>query len=225
MSPPSLNHPDGLDLPTASGTVNERIEKALEYNYDNDPFLPADVIAELTTKEVILAELSHLRKGDELLWLVDYVLDQATRSTILFLLLARCGKLASLWQLAQDGFRDDDLPVQSTRRSIRSISSNAASCPPRKWPLVDAWGFNDSTCFNSTQWIFMAPVFTMERFHLDVEKKAPLPFMSKTNHGFEGNFSFVYEVEVHQAHQKVVATVSCLHPHWDRAEHAPLQRA
>jgi serine/threonine protein kinase len=66
------------------------------------------------------------------------------------------------------------------------------------------WDLNDLFCMR--QWIFLAPVFTKEKFHHELENKSCFPFMIRHNPEGKGHYSSVCKVEIHGAHQTVFSS-------------------
>jgi hypothetical protein len=69
------------------------------------------------------------------------------------------------------------------------------------------WPFDDIHDFYETQWQFLAPVFTKEKYRHDLHRDCPLPCISKGAMVKDSHFSLVYEVEVHDDHQCVIRVV------------------
>ncbi|KAL0778201.1 hypothetical protein CaCOL14_005854 [Colletotrichum acutatum] len=74
----------------------------------------------------------------------------------------------------------------------------------KRWPLFASRRKLTLDSFFHSQWQFLAPVFTANSFRHKLHPSCPLPFTVKINHQKAGFFSSVFEVVIHDAHQKVL---------------------
>ncbi|KAF4785891.1 hypothetical protein HER10_EVM0011151 [Colletotrichum scovillei] len=73
----------------------------------------------------------------------------------------------------------------------------------KMWPLFASRRKATLDSFFHSQWQFLAPVFTTNSFRHKLHPSCPLPFIVKINHQKAGFFSSVFEVVIHDAHQKI----------------------
>ncbi|OHE97896.1 hypothetical protein CORC01_06759 [Colletotrichum orchidophilum] len=194
-------------------SLEDRITQGVIKTEDDKDFLPADKIEALTSRSVVEKELRKHVAKERLPYLVDYVTNPDQPAKRLFLTLVVRDDIQRLEALADapQKLHDKELPVKVaksidettgamsfTMQSIESGKMWFEFASPRK-------SYLDS--FFHSQWQFLAPVFTTDSFRHELHPMCPLPFIKKINHHKTGFFSSVFEVVIHDAHQKVLPTV------------------
>jgi hypothetical protein len=174
-------------------------------------FLPFNVVDDLTTRELVLAEIEAAGIADNLhAPLADFVLKDAKR---VFLMLVWSEEVGALPDLYDEGFSDQDLPIGLEQGSVgssrkfqyivRSWNESSTTLKPQQWAAFSTWKNKDLEHFEKGQWHFLAPKFEKQRFQYRLHPKRPLPFLSKTNFLEKvGFFSRVYQVGIHDAHHE-----------------------
>ncbi|KAM0427798.1 hypothetical protein ACHAPT_007255 [Fusarium lateritium] len=194
--------------------LRDKIFDAMKENNEGKEFIPADVIACLASRDAVEAELMHKFKNDLLTKLVDYVLNKPAIKV--FLILVSCQKISAMAKIYDSGFGDHHLPLDEQNSTnggkrqtqLQSLSQHDSSCSVLN-PLL-SWRLADRREFLEKQWVFMAPVFTREKFAYKLHTRCPLPFIpfsdeEQIENGTRGGLSgSVQEIKVHEAHQKVL---------------------
>ncbi|KAF6839177.1 serine/threonine protein kinase [Colletotrichum plurivorum] len=202
----SIQDPDVTRQP-----LEDRIRDNLETSYDGKEFLPESAIDELASPQIVRI---HLKAGlkvtpddASLESLVEYVTNPAEPAKKLFLLLSFCEELEELRTFRDAGFRDKHLPIaiekntaitEKYRYNVRSQDSN------QFWDVFSAWKAKNLEDFDGKQWRFLAPVFTPKKFDYTLGHHCPLPILRRIGHEKGGHFSTVFEVILHDAHQRVL---------------------
>ncbi|CAM1509806.1 Fc.00g001410.m01.CDS01 [Cosmosporella sp. VM-42] len=189
------------------GDLGDRISDQSCKNTDDRWFVPADAVDGLAPRDVIKKELEGKTGNVPLSSLVDYVLNKPAIKV--FLTLAYCYNMDAMVDIYRSGLCDEHLPIEqdianSTKQvSLRTLNANSTSQPD--WTPIIPWGGRRRREFLDRQWLFLAPVFTMDQFiYTLLSKQCPLP-ITNTKPGTQGGLSgSVNEVEVHPAHQKVL---------------------
>ncbi|KAK7454787.1 serine/threonine protein kinase [Colletotrichum acutatum] len=195
-----------LNSSVSDDSLEERIIQGLCKTDDDKDFLPADIIDVLTSRRIVEEELEAHVTSDQLSSLVAYVTNPYQPARRLFLTLVVCDDLKRLQDLADapQKFHDDDLPV----KVVKSPETNGYSMESieggKRWPLFASRRKLTLDSFFHSQWQFLAPVFTANSFRHKLHPSCPLPFTVKINHQKAGFFSSVFEVVIHDAHQKVL---------------------
>lgn len=205
------------NLEVTEQSLEDRIRAGLCESYDGGEFLPADSIEALTARDIVKSHLSkysglhELCSGTSLESIVEYIVDPAKPAKKLFLALAYCEELGKLRSLQDAGFRDEDLPIATEKKisaqgkifySVRTLKSK------KFWSVFSTWRNRDLELFHVQQWCFLAPVFTSTDFDYELDQNCPLPIVKQIEHQKGGFFSSVFEVEIHEAHQKVLDKVN-----------------
>jgi len=169
-------------------TLRTRITKArVESAMDHRMFVPANSIRELITKETIGLELSRVEKASE--ELSRYILSRASK---VFAILVYTKMASSIEDLLIAGFSDNSLPV-----TIQGLED------------ATPWSYDDISLFCDSQWMFLAPIFTKDRFVYELQGTCPLPFTSINQDSTRMSaFSIVQETTIHPAHQNIISLVS-----------------
>ncbi|KAM0332207.1 hypothetical protein ACHAQA_002482 [Verticillium albo-atrum] len=195
-----------MSAPTdaAGKELRKTIKSMLMRNHKKQSFLPADQAEKLTTRQMVVTELRRVYSNErDIQWLADYVVAESTKATALYLLMAHIKNLDALLDLATHGYGDADLPAYPAGNSLRSVNWTSKSGKPEFWPVLDKWDLDDIDMFGLRQWTFLAPVFSPEKFHHELEDDTCLPFIIHHSHRDRGHYSSVYEVAIHKAHQTV----------------------
>ena len=196
--------------------LKERILDAICKNTHHQNFLPADMIDNLSTPEIVQSELEDegVPISPEL---VQFASGPGKR---VFLTLAFVENMAALPSLYSAGFSDADLPIDFDRKfwRIKTGFLSVSTLDPRTdmpndrkvtpFSVQDWKPLSRLEKFASDQWIFLAPVFTKAKFRYNLHAKQPLPFLptlqAKDSHK-DGFFSRISRIQVHGAHLEGVA--------------------
>ncbi|KAK8091249.1 hypothetical protein PG994_000754 [Apiospora phragmitis] len=179
--------------------IRERIDAASVKNYEDNPFVPYDMIEQLVTRETVESYLSKL-KHENYRTLVDFVFD-GTGSRRLFLILSRSKMLPLLSSLSENKFDDGALPVRlESNGGIASIADGPDA--PKSYPFFKgAWDLNDCTLLAANQWLFLAPRFGDKTFHFNFTGQQTMPYLRlESNPASSGFFGEVFKAEIHRTH-------------------------
>ncbi|KXH67560.1 serine/threonine protein kinase [Colletotrichum salicis] len=207
--------PEATSSPLSSSvsddSLEERINRNLHKTDDEKDFLPADTIDAFTSRSIVEEELkAHVTSDmEQLSSLVAYVMNPDLPARRLFLILVVCDDLKRLQDLANapQKFHDVDLPVKVVKGPSATVYSMESIEGDRKWPLFSSRRKGTLDSFFHSQWQFLAPIFAANCFRHKLHPSCPLPFVVKINHQKAGFFSSVFEVVIHDAHQKVLPMV------------------
>ncbi|KAK1700649.1 hypothetical protein BDP55DRAFT_626207 [Colletotrichum godetiae] len=193
--------------------LDDKVHARVCRTADDKEFVPADAIESLTSRYIVERQLKAIVGAERSESLTDYVMNPKQPAKRVFLTLVVCDDLKRLQALADapERFRDNDLPVEVLTNpsdptgtacyDIRSIKSG------RIWPEFSSTKKQPLSNFSHHQWLFLAPIFTGDSFLHKLHSDCPLPIVQKINHQKTGFFSTVFEVVVHDAHQKVLPVV------------------
>lgn len=213
----SMDEDSEDDIPEGGAPdLCDKIYSAMQENTDGKEFIPADAIASLVSRGVVEAELVDIVKGDELVKVVNYVLNRPAIKV--FLILALSEHIGAMPEIYDSDFGDEHLPLveQATPgggKQLRSLYQDTDTSSALS-PLL-SWRISQRRRFFETQWAFMAPIFTKERFSYRLHHRCPLPFIPFTqndqvqNAALGGMSGSIQEIKVHEAHQKVLPQVRC----------------
>src|SRR3569833_505524 len=226
----------GTDEPQSD--LKERVFDALVENLHLLRFMPAAKIKKFTSRETDETELQEegLLGSDDADRLVAYA---SGRGKLVFLTLTYIENLQAIDSLRQNGFDDSHLPVGYAKRKsekkipgrkrilydIGPLDEVSNLLRPTRWDSflnTDLWSNRTLETFELYQWLFLAPIFTKDRFQHVFSEKRPLPFIRKEGAPKVGFFSRVYQVEIHEAHQHVLVRPSQPYQRLPRAICSPL---
>lgn len=96
---------------------------------------------------------------------------------------------------------DKDLPIDQAAATDGTI--DGVQVFPAAWQRRQRFGFL------ANQWLFLAPVFSIEKFNYELHKQCPLPTLDPTEpfNAKKGLSGSVRPVRLHKAHQKVPSNV------------------
>jgi hypothetical protein len=171
-------------------------------------FLPADLIEQLVTREIIREEL-ELEEAERRynldtarqVRLVDWILAEAKT---VFAITVTCGRnavdtLMTMNRFQRFNFNDARLPVDDPR-TTKNLVAHSSLTPEyfdsRIWSKFALYDFYEK------QWKFIAPIFGPSRYIYDLSSDAILPFFLAGDVPKMGAFSSVYQVKIHPAHLK-----------------------
>ncbi|KAH8890108.1 HET-domain-containing protein [Thozetella sp. PMI_491] len=195
--------------------LKERIYDELIRSTGEQEFLPANFIDLFTARERVIEVLNEegVEYDDDLL---AYASGEGKR---VFLTLVDIEKLEALQSLYEEGFNDSHLPVGETKTDrkrvgrkkimyeIRSLDEASNTLRADRWDSFaqDMWNNQSLKSFINTQWLFLAPVFTKDKFRYVFHQKRPLPYIDDGGAASKaGFFSRVTQVRIHDAHQQVL---------------------
>lgn len=161
-----------------------------------DFYLPNGCVEELITQSTIRENLKYYADISEQTLLVDFIEQRAKKVFAITILLVKDDELwQAMTRFQEHGFIDSLLPVSdidgSDVRNIREAFSDG-----KLWNLWRKFEFEKK------QWMFLAPVFTQHQLIYKFERDHILPFKSVSSKVKEGTFGDVFEVEIHESHQK-----------------------
>ncbi|KAI0107833.1 kinase-like protein [Nemania sp. FL0031] len=164
-------------------------------------FLPLDAIDETITSDLVASQLSlftRIFKPNVASQFSPRIVERARRT---FAILGLCRREAFIWDLFNEGFTDEHLPLARVQAEGLSNISNVLISPRGKRfecflklerEVVDN--------FLERQWQTLAPAFTIQGEHLDVNGGAPLPFYGIKKVPSSSLGSTVYRGMLHAAH-------------------------
>ncbi|KAF5555909.1 serine threonine kinase [Fusarium mexicanum] len=175
----------------------DECENAENENSSDEVFIPTTTI-ELLTSEECVSDILKERNCPNPDALKKRIYDEKCPAKIIFLILARAGKLDRTGQFLSNGFSDHHLPIDLrwTREGYKFKSAKDS-----KWttaPFGAGIDYNDVDYFIQKQWPFLAPIFE-KRFEYVLQQKVPLPLVKKGTPIVSG-FSSVSKIEMHPAH-------------------------
>lgn len=198
-------------------SLRKRIYESIIENTNGQQFLPDDQLDGLTTPEQIISAFEE----DGLEYDDDLVFFASVEARRVFLTLVKIENLQALKSLRLEGFNDSHLPVagreinsgkEEDKRwllyEIVSLDEVSNTLEPNGWRYFSSSAWTEN--FISSQWIFLAPVFTKDRLHYVIHPERPLPYISDDvppKLSAPSYFSEFLPVRIHDAHQLVFALV------------------
>ncbi|KAF5597145.1 serine threonine kinase [Fusarium pseudocircinatum] len=175
----------------------DECENAEKQNSSDEVFIPTTTI-ELLTSEDCVSDILKERNCPNQDALKKRIYDEKCPAKIIFLILARTGKLDRIDQFLSNGFSDHHLPIELlwTRGEYKFKSAKDSDWTTA--PFGAGIDYNDVDYFIQKQWPFLAPIFERE-FEYVLQQKVPLPLVKKGTPIVSG-FSSVSEIEMHPAH-------------------------
>ncbi|CAH0003415.1 unnamed protein product [Clonostachys byssicola] len=187
----------------------EELDGMISENYCGKKYMPSKWMEAYTSEAVVKSILGSRYEPPLVPDLVSYVLHSPAKK--LLLLLALCQALHCLPAMKNFGLNDDYLPVTIIRKPgtkglIRKLGDHEGG--RGDFPVPHDWNPSMRGSFERNQWLFLAPVFTEDRFHHELHSDTPLPFlpMETSPQPKLGGFSTVLEVHVDTSHQRVITT-------------------
>ena len=198
----------------------KRLYESIVKNTKGQQFLPENELNWLTKPEQIISAFEeHGLDYDD-----DLVFFASVAARRVFLTLVKIENLQALKSLRLEGFNDSHLPVggreidsgtEDYKRGLlyETVSLDAKALRLDSWKSFSSsdWTNHSHVNFISSQWTFLAPVFTMDQLHYNFHPEHPLPYVS--NEGalrlvsITSSFSQIVQVRIHDAHQLVLALV------------------
>jgi hypothetical protein len=81
--------------------------------------------------------------------------------------------------------------------------------PALELSVFNSWDYDNVSDFYESQWLFLAPFFTKEKFVYELDDACPLPFTSINPRSEKMTaFSIVQEATIHPGHQSIIPSVS-----------------
>jgi hypothetical protein len=185
------------DYHVASQALRTRIAKAkIMSAMDHRAFVPTSSIHELITEESIKLELSHTRLLPQSLsrFILPFILSKASKIFAILVYIKKTENIEDFWFR---GLSDEVLPVAIPGLAALELS------------VFNSWDFDNVSDFYEAQWLFLAPIFTKEKFVYELEDACPLPFTSINPRSEKMSaFSIVQEATIHPGHQRIIPSVS-----------------
>ncbi len=172
---------------------------------DEDPksYLPEGCIDKLVTRASIGEALSQglvsmpLREREEL---VQFIERKAKKVFAITMIVIMDGKKLCL---AMKDFMRYDFGDDSKHLPLSQEARKDNWPRPLAFRNKELWNRLRLFKFHDEQWKFFVPIFSKAKFHYDLEWRHILPFQSvKGSQPKTGSFGKVFEVEIHEAHQK-----------------------
>lgn len=205
---------------TVLSRLKDKVRRQCLVSKDRDglKYFPANLIESFApedTEAAITHEVELDATAESLSQLVQYVHDPRQPAKRLFLALLMIDSVSTLKSFYRSEFCDRDLPVHHEscyRKGDGGHQSHyyVVSTPSesKEWSFFSSWSENNVEAFERAQWMFLAPVFTRDKFEYPINQDYPLPITWKAPEPKYGYSSSVYEVEMHEAHQQVLSNVS-----------------
>ncbi|KAF4857087.1 hypothetical protein CGCSCA4_v000201 [Colletotrichum siamense] len=177
-------------------------------------FLPEGYLDKLITRNALRDDLfvdkADLDAKDENL--IDFIITSAKKAFATAYCAVGSGGsalLPTMMYFQSIGFSDKALPIEDLRtveptRNAQTEIPFPFSHINRNMALRRTWAPMRIRNFYRTQWMFLAPVFSRDHFHHVLSPNVVLPFVWVGNVTKDGRFSKVYEVEIHENHQKLL---------------------
>lgn len=183
----------------------DECENAEKENSSDEVFIPTSTIKLLTSKECV-SDILKERNCQDQDALKKRIFDKSCPAKIIFLILARAGKLDRIGQFLCNGFSDHHLPIELlwTRDGYKFKSAQDSNWTTA--PFGAGIDYNDVDYFIQKQWPFLAPIFERE-FEYVLQQRIPLPLVEKGTAIVSG-FSSVSKIEMHPAHVSEQTEVS-----------------
>ncbi|CZR44466.1 uncharacterized protein FPRO_14219 [Fusarium proliferatum ET1] len=175
----------------------DECENAEKENSSDEVFIPSTTIKLLTSKECV-SDILKERNCQDQDALKKRIFDKTCPAKIIFLILARAGKLDRIGQFLSNGFSDHHLPIELlwTREGYKFKSAKDSNWTTA--PFGAGIDYNDVDYFIQKQWPFLAPIFERE-FEYVLQQRIPLPLVEK-GIAIVSGFSSVSKIEMHPAH-------------------------
>ena len=195
MAPSSVSAvSEASSVDSLTDQIMDRYKKAV---FDNRPrdFLPEGRLVEIITDASVLEELwgeeddPDDNKDQDL---VDFILKVAIKLFAIALVSqVRGSKLRTAMEdFKATNYGDKDLPV------TMDPTQKPSAFRSKLWKKLVYRNFLEN------QWIFIAPVFQEGRFKLDLAPEHIFPFIWVDNETKNGTFSEVFQVKIHELHQR-----------------------
>ncbi|KAI3324069.1 hypothetical protein HD806DRAFT_494008 [Xylariaceae sp. AK1471] len=186
------------------GFTSDDILRLLVYSpLENKSFVPNGVLEELITLETVTSTLAAvgLSAGEQLCF-ARFIVEKGRRIFAILLFINQVNDIKSLFS---EGFTDEALPVayqaEGDSWTVRSYLPDSDNLDQDKvWVFFQHWKKSAIFSFCERQWMFLAPVFRIEKFKHFLHRDAILPFVSVKGETKNSYFSVVFHVEIHAAH-------------------------
>ncbi|KAF5636459.1 serine threonine kinase [Fusarium tjaetaba] len=175
----------------------DECENAEKENSSDEVFISTTTI-ELLTSEECVSDILKEQKCPNQGALKKRIYDEKCPAKIIFLILARTGKLDRIDQFLSNGFSDHHLPIELLWTRGEYMFRSAKDSNWTTAPFGAGIDYNDVDYFIQKQWPFLAPIFERE-FEYVLQQKVPLPLVKQGKPVISG-FSSVSEIEMHPAH-------------------------
>ncbi|KAH0432247.1 tol-like protein [Colletotrichum camelliae] len=194
----SFDEPEG-SMPSLGNQFLEHLEQS-QFDTKGE-FLPEGCLDDLINREALrddlFSEKGALDLEDEKV--IDFINTRAKKVfATTYCVLGRGGSelVTTMKYFLSVGFSDKVLPIEDLRSHRKRSKALVA--------LQKTWVPMRIRNFYQAQWMFLAPVFSRDHFHHVLSANIVLPFVWVNKVTKEGRFSKVYEVKIHENHQKLL---------------------
>ncbi|KAJ8133555.1 hypothetical protein O1611_g67 [Lasiodiplodia mahajangana] len=161
------------------------------------PFLPVSAIDEIITTDIIEAWCPWFQKAFN----PTLARQKAERTKKLCAILSLCDKQTITWDLISEGLSDEDLPLSKLHEEGHATDSDIlVSHNGKKFESFSKLEGNVAVDFLTKQWLTLAPVFTIQGEHININENNPLPFYGLRKIQSPGLSGTLYRGMLHAAH-------------------------
>ncbi|KAI0437012.1 kinase-like protein [Xylaria telfairii] len=225
-TPSSYNQPGQSLYSQLDSKIIKSDNKKITQQLSTFSFLPLDVIDEIITKDIVKAK--SLRYTS--IFRPDLSAQIVERTKKVFAILGLLEEEDIIKNLFDEGLVDEDLPLTRLQAQGRSNSNVLASRQGKEFKSFSKLGKERAVDnFLKEQWLVLAPIFTTDGKHFQVDGEAPLPFYDIEKIPTH-SISNVYKALLHPAHliaikdynkkeeferekENLIATQNLKHPH------------
>jgi len=176
--------------------LSETLEAALVHSFERGKlYLPRDALNNILTVPNVSKELSLATKilspG-----LADRIVQHASKT---FAILCLIDESRRIKDLLEEGFIDDDLPIERDNRVFISARGKG-------YLSFTSWRRSKVIKFLDTQWQMQAPTFDGTGGHVVLDRRCPLPIrdLKPGRSAYSGG---VYHVSIDKAHFRTASRV------------------
>lgn len=203
--------------PSRPDTIQNRLFDTLQYrdHPEGKRFFPKEIFTDIVNEQAVREELRYCYHGHDPVAInrLAHIVCGEVSFRKVFALLSLVEKVADIHKFVQEGVSDDALPLHK----IFSLGSRVfrlgryAGPNDEVQPLhcIEGWSTNVMWMFEDWQWATQAPFFhggeRKNVCHVDLENRAPLPFLKDSRYDevseiIKGGYSTVFKVDIHPDH-------------------------
>lgn len=167
------------------------------------PFVPENSLNDVIATDSIFMAMDVEEPTEDDYLLADFILKRAKKIFAIAVdIELQDSNLRRAMLLFRDReFDDDKLPIEYTlNSSLASPTINVLAALEVGVQQKRIWTNKKVMLFNDSQWKFLSPVFSMDRFNYDFKPHTILPFISKDINVDKGSFGQVFKYEIHPCH-------------------------